>query len=1222
MNSSGELFVSSGGTANSTTVNSSGELFVSSGGTAAFIKENGGVVTIAYGASATFLANTISGLVLSNTSATLHSATTAINTTVNGSGCLDLQDGTAINTTVNGSGCLDLQDGTAINTTVNSGGYLYLRYGTAKSTTVNSGGYLRISSNGTADSTIVTSGGSLYIEGGTHKGSLQINSGAVVSAYYAATIDFTVADRTTEDGFLINDLSLISGRPTYTITVSADQATGTYKLAQGAASFNGTISIGDNTTTYGRLDVTQGITYHGNCYYLVQNGDSLELVISTLPPDLDVSYLEVSSEETANQKFIVTVAFSVTNYGSAVGESVVSIYNGSTLLGEVTVSALDTGETFDGTFTLEAGTLSAGTHSFSVYADSTDVIAESDENNNSASYSLTLANKDFAEPNDTFETAYDIGSVSDSITIDDLNITAGDRDYFKFTITAEDEYSFATMGETGDTVLYLYDAEGAQLMYNDDGGEGHFSKITATLAEGTYYLRVNGYYGNSTVGNYSLNCSVSDISAGDFAESNDTFETAYELENILGGFPPIDGLNLTVGDVDFFTFTVVDGGVYVFSAMGEMGGTSLSLYDAMKNCLEGNYDGSVGNLTQLSAFLAAGTYYLKVSGDNPSYTVNYSLGCEYNMVIGDITEPNDTFETAFDLGSVTGDMTLNGLSLTAGDIDCFTFTIIDKGEYIFTTMGTEGDTLLYLYDAAGTELMFNDDGGTGYFSRISTLLEAGTYYLKVLGYSANAIVTDYSLNYAAGSSMTERDWAEDNDTFATAYDLGSVTDDVIFEGLTLTIGDVDCFKFTAIAQGQYVFTTMGTEGDTVLYLYDEAGHNIAFDDDGGEALFSQLSTNLTAGTYYLMVGRYGSLPTIDYTLSCSAAEVVPSVTGLVYQDGTCSWTNSFPALGNVIEFSNDNFETSAKITLYDTAIDIYGLPAGTWQWKVEDQAGENIVSTNESSAPQHLDAAEDHYNFDLFFAAADGVWGDTYAVQHQGGWDGRYNFWEGTGEIVALAGKNRIIDTFTGSDYCYNTLLLSDSANGDAFVLDDIFSPTALEEQAGRFSGIDEIRAGAGDDIIDMTSQRFYCLSYGMTVYGGAGNDTIWASNNNNILFGDEGDDRIVGGLDDDVIVGGSGNDAMHGGGGDDIFTFGANWGNDTVKQLASGSVTLWFESGSEENWNAETLTYSDGVNTVTVSGVTEVTLQFGSPESAVEGAFLDAASEKVFEDKGKGFIA
>jgi hypothetical protein len=65
-------------------------------------------------------------------------------------------------------------------------------------------------------------------------------------------------------------------------------------------------------------------------------------------------------------------------------------------------------------------------------------------------------------------------------------------------------------------------------------------------------------------------------------------------------------------------------------------------------------------------------------------------------------------------------------------------------------------------------------------------------------------------------------------------------------------------------------------------------------------------------------------------------------------------------------------------------------------------------------------------------------------------------------------------------------------------------------------------------------------------------------------------------------------------------------------------------------NWNADTLTYSDGTNSVKVSGVSNdnITLIFGDDgslrydELATVGCFDDAASEKIFEDKNKGMLA
>jgi Ca2+-binding RTX toxin-like protein len=290
-----------------------------------------------------------------------------------------------------------------------------------------------------------------------------------------------------------------------------------------------------------------------------------------------------------------------------------------------------------------------------------------------------------------------------------------------------------------------------------------------------------------------------------------------------------------------------------------------------------------------------------------------------------------------------------------------------------------------------------------------------------------------------------------------------------------------------------------------------------------------------------------------------------------------------------------------------SALDVRVSISGKDTWT----SGNTVSGSEETESTRFVSDADG--GMDLFFAKASGTWGSTYAAEHQGN-----GTWEGTKEQVLLAGKNKIADVFTGSEDA-NVLVLTDDANGDALFVDDIY--TALGDQA-RFSQIDEIRAGAGDDIVDITSERYAYEGDGITIYGGSGNDTIWANKGNNTLFGDAGNDRLVGGSDDDVIAGGSGDDSLHGGGGDDIFTFGANWGNDTVEQLSSGSVTLWFETGSESNWNADTMTYSDGTGSVTVTGVSEVTLKFGADATLPEGAFSNESSEKIFEDNNKGFIA
>lgn len=335
----------------------------------------------------------------------------------------------------------------------------------------------------------------------------------------------------------------------------------------------------------------------------------------------------------------------------------------------------------------------------------------------------------------------------------------------------------------------------------------------------------------------------------------------------------------------------------------------------------------------------------------------------------------------------------------------------------------------------------------------------------------------------------------------------------------------------------------------------------------------------------------------------------------------------------VVEYSTDGFEHVVSVVTAGTAIDTPELPAGTYQWRVKTESGSDwavgnaIVSEAGSDAPKAVRSNADG-NEDLFFATPDGTWGYLYYARHTGS----INDWTGTNEMVSANGRGRIRNLFFGSADP-NVLCLTDGVNGDALFVDDVYTdlPEEIEAQTARLYKIREIRAGAGDDIVDMTSQQFEYVGEGLTIRGGDGDDVIWANRGaRNSLFGDAGNDRIVGASGDDVIAGGIGDDRLHGGGGNDTFTFCENWGTDTVEQLETGTVTLWFLSGSMENWDAETLTYSDGENSVTVSGVTadRITLKFGDDGFgqfaglSAMGAFADFSSKRVFGESANGILA
>lgn len=292
---------------------------------------------------------------------------------------------------------------------------------------------------------------------------------------------------------------------------------------------------------------------------------------------------------------------------------------------------------------------------------------------------------------------------------------------------------------------------------------------------------------------------------------------------------------------------------------------------------------------------------------------------------------------------------------------------------------------------------------------------------------------------------------------------------------------------------------------------------------------------------------------------------------------------------------------SKAVELSGNSVEHYALPEDTKITIVEKDASGEVVNTIVEETPAASTTAEipdkvvavDDGHDNLFFATPVGQWGTGIAAQHLG--DGT---WGGTLEIVSLTGKNRFSTVFTGSDDA-TTLFLTDDANGDVFFLDDIYTANGSDARIRKMS---EIQAGAGDDIVDLTSARFAYEEHAskqLTVRGGDGNDILWGNAGHNIMFGDDGNDRIYGGSDNDVLIGGTGNDTMLGGGGDDIFCYGSSfdWGSDTITQLSGGTVTLYLD-GIDRNdcsISGSTLTWNDGTHTgsITLNGVSWDSVKF-----------------------------
>ena len=334
--SSGTAEISGGALVNKMTVGRSATLVVAGKGSVADIVENGGNVILDPEAKVNFIANTFSDAVAAGGSVTVHSGTTAVSTTVGSSGELWVFSGGTANT---------------INATGYSiwNAYIYVNNGgSASNVNVSSSAKLYVSGGGVVRDVFVSSGSAYVSRGGKLTGKVTFGDKATVSAYDGAIVDFDISGVAAGNTALVNDLSVIKGTPTYSLTVANKQSSGTYRLADGAASFNGTITV----TTAGGVEVGevrigQSLSVGSGRYSLAVNDNKLQVTITGDVSIKTPEVLSVAANVTTPTNRTVTVT-AVFNEDSVVKQY---SFNGSDWLSYTTGVAM----TDNGTVYFRAG---------------------------------------------------------------------------------------------------------------------------------------------------------------------------------------------------------------------------------------------------------------------------------------------------------------------------------------------------------------------------------------------------------------------------------------------------------------------------------------------------------------------------------------------------------------------------------------------------------------------------------------------------------------------------------------------------------------------------------------------------------------------------------------------------------------------------------------------------------------------------------------------------
>jgi subtilisin family serine protease len=375
------------------------------------------------------------------------------------------------------------------------------------------------------------------------------------------------------------------------------------------------------------------------------------------------------------------------------------------------------------------------------------------------------------------------------------------------------------------------------------------------------------------------------------------------------------------GDLDYFAVSLTAGD-YEISLQGAATGSGtlsdplLTLLSGSSSYLATNDDGGTG-LNSLIEFTVstAGTYYVS-AGAYGSATGSYELG-----VVRTGSGSGEVGETASTASTISVGQTITNELEFGADRDWFGIELSAGQTYVFDLVGNSlSDPTLYLYNAGGTVLAANDDGGEGLNSSLEyTADRSGTHYISAEAYS-NTMTGTYTLTTASLGGGQD-DFAENTGTRGV---LGS--ENGLVSGTLEQNGDSDWFRVDLQGNTTYEFSLTGAGGsnglrDPYLYLYDSFGGLIGSNDDSGDGLNSLISySTISDHTVYLAADAFGGAATGSYTLgsvvtsraqrdvagdtsTTARLSVGQTIVGALEEPGDSDWFAVNVNAGQVYDFS-------------------------------------------------------------------------------------------------------------------------------------------------------------------------------------------------------------------------------------------------------------------------------------------------------------------------------
>ena len=445
----------------------------------------------------------------------------------------------------------------------------------------------------------------------------------------------------------------------------------------------------------------------------------------------------------------------------------------------------------------------------------------------------------------------DHGNEASTATLVDSPISASgdleflrDQDWFRFDAVAGFDYVFTTtLNSLRDSTLTLYDTNGtSQLAFNDDFS-GLASQITYRFADsGSYYLAV-GAFADSSIGTYQLTGTAPNESSINF--DAETFGVPGPI-----GFSVFDVNEFAAGSIVIISATSGDSEVIV---IGDNGSSSFA---SSLDSVVGEAQANDGVIQVTDGDILTATYF---DPDN---------GAGFNETFTDTATILLPEHATVDFNSeVFASPGLVDLTLT--DLNGFA-----PGAAVVVS-ASSGDTEVLTISATGSSI---------FATSINSVLGAASSLDGVLQVTPGDVVTAsyFDSDNGSGSNATVTDTAtilfdDHGNDASSATVVGSPIN--VSGDLEIT-ADADWFRFDAVPGFLYEFeTTLGSLGDSFLYLYDTNGTTLlTSNDDGGAGLASRITYEFPeSGSYYISVRAFADRGTGTYQLTGTAPSLPSSV---------------------------------------------------------------------------------------------------------------------------------------------------------------------------------------------------------------------------------------------------------------------------------------------------------------------------------------------------------